>query len=654
MLRRFGLGPVFVYESLLASRRWQVYAGRSLFVFVMLVGMAIVWIGNSHLALKPGTRQPTLQMMAKVGQGFFYALAGIQISLVMLAAPAAAAGAVCMDRARGSLLHMLVTDLSDAEIVLGKLGARLTPIIGMIACGVPVAALAALLGGIDFGALAGAFVVSLALTVFGCVLALAISVWAAKTHEVLMAVYMIEGIWLLSIPFWWALAGPRVPPAWLEKSHPFVLVFAPYNKPGFVSAVDYAVFVGVLLALSAMLVALTIARLRAVVVQQSGRPEKAGRRLPERVARLFPTLAGPSLDGNPVLWREWHRNRPSRLAGRIWGSLTVVTALLAAWGTYDLVIHGYSPSGPGGLGLAMILTLIFGFLMLSATAPTALAEERVRGSLDVLLATPLSTRSIVAGKWWGAYRRVFVLAPILLYAVILMAATSPATHPAYVKVVRLPYKIVPLHLWERILAPVLSCADFFASGALLVSVGIALATWVRRLSRAVAVNVIAFLVLAIGLPILFETLFSQFMLALGPNSWLSKNPWVMMSLMSFSPIVGPVHPLDILFDYSMHGRASQWICAGVIALIKTIAAAILFSLTVKTFDRCLGRVSETKFSSNRTGEGDHDRPEADSSVGEDDPAGGLAEHERPSRAHRSGVHGARLLPRWLFEGRGGQ
>ena len=43
---------------------------------------------------------------------------------------------------------------------------------------------------------------------------------------------------------------------------------------------------------------------------------------------------------------------------------------------------------------------------MAASAGTVLSEERVRGSLDVLLATPMSTRSILWGKWWGAFRRV--------------------------------------------------------------------------------------------------------------------------------------------------------------------------------------------------------------------------------------------------------
>ena len=49
-------------------------------------------------------------------------------------------------------------------------------------------ALAALLGGIDPQALFSLFAVSVAVAVLGCSLALAISVQAAKTHEVIIAV----------------------------------------------------------------------------------------------------------------------------------------------------------------------------------------------------------------------------------------------------------------------------------------------------------------------------------------------------------------------------------------------------------------------------------------------------------------------------------
>ncbi len=54
MPERWGLGPVFVYESLLNARRIQVYAGRSLFVLVRLAGMVLVWMGRDSQVLRPG------------------------------------------------------------------------------------------------------------------------------------------------------------------------------------------------------------------------------------------------------------------------------------------------------------------------------------------------------------------------------------------------------------------------------------------------------------------------------------------------------------------------------------------------------------------------------------------------------------------------
>ena len=69
-----------------------------------------------------------------------------------------------------------------------------------------------------------------------------------------------------------------------------------------------------------------------------------------------------------------------------------------------------------------------GLLLLSVSAVTSLAEDRQRGSLDVLLATPLSTRSIVLGKWWGAFRGVPLLAvlPVLIAAALRRTPGSPS------------------------------------------------------------------------------------------------------------------------------------------------------------------------------------------------------------------------------------
>ena len=118
---RLGPGPVFAYEWLTTTRRWQLYALRGLFVGLILAGMIFIW----QVELSRTGQGPTvsIQQLAEYGERFYTTIVSIELTLVLLAAPAATAGAICLDKARGTLDHMLATDLSNAEIVLGKLGA---------------------------------------------------------------------------------------------------------------------------------------------------------------------------------------------------------------------------------------------------------------------------------------------------------------------------------------------------------------------------------------------------------------------------------------------------------------------------------------------------------------------------------------------------
>src|SRR6478736_2068333 len=180
-----GLGPVFAYEWLTASRRWQGYALRSLLVLLLLLGLSGVWLGHHD-----GTGELSVRQVAEIGRGFYAVTTLMVLGLVGLAAPAAAAGSICQDKARGNLTLLFATDLSDAEIVLGKLAARLVPVLGLILCAAPVLAIATLFGGLDPVGLIGALLVVLSCAIFGCSLALTLSVWGNKTHEVLMATYV--------------------------------------------------------------------------------------------------------------------------------------------------------------------------------------------------------------------------------------------------------------------------------------------------------------------------------------------------------------------------------------------------------------------------------------------------------------------------------
>ena len=253
---RWGLSPVFIYECLANSRRWQTYAVRSIGVAILL--LAVASIATSRTAMHRGG---AWREYAALGESYFYAIIGVVLTLVMLAAPAATAGAICVDRARGTLTHMLVTDLSDPEIVLGKLAARLLPILGLVACTWPVLSISSLLGGIDPTALTLAFLVILAVALLGCALALALSVWARKPHEVVLVIYTFWILVLLLWPIWFALARGRwlgPPPHWSLVASPYYLAFAPYYAPNQVDRWDFIGFFTIALEASILLVLLAV------------------------------------------------------------------------------------------------------------------------------------------------------------------------------------------------------------------------------------------------------------------------------------------------------------------------------------------------------------------------------------------------------------
>ena len=381
-----GLGPVFAYEWLISSRRWQGYAIRSLFVLFLLAALVFVWLSQTRTS-----GAITHQTLAMLAAKAYLAVVGTQLTLVLLVAPAATAGAICLDRARGTLTHLLVTDLTDTEIVLGKLAARLVPVLGMIACSLPVMALFTLLGGVDPAPRTPRRSrSSMCVAILGCCLALVFSLWATKTHEALLATYSIWGLWLLGRTILgivlqsMGLSGALVWPL----SDPYTLALNPDQIEPLFGLAPILLLVGTTLAASGVLALVAVWRLRRVCGREDGgRPRLATRVLNRLDGVILWTGARMSrgLDSNPVLWRECRRKQASTWGGWLRILFITISTLMAAL----TLLNG------GSIDLVMLVSgshVAIGLLALSITAGTSLAEERVRGSLDVLMATPLSTR----------------------------------------------------------------------------------------------------------------------------------------------------------------------------------------------------------------------------------------------------------------------
>jgi ABC-type Na+ efflux pump permease subunit len=225
---------------------------------------------------------------------------------------------------------------------------------------------------------------------------------------------------------------------------------------------------------------------------------------------------------------------------------------------------------------------------MSSVAPTSLAEEQVRGSLDVLMTTPLSTGSILWGKWMGTYRLVLGLAVLPGVASVVVACLAPPLPARFMVAGRPTAGVISLDLVDRVAAPCLLVGQMLSYGAAITSVGLALATWVRRLGRAIAINVLMFFFFTIGWPVLLDSI------VLPLWGWLGRQ--IREAMMLISPLVAPIVTLQGLLNTPASDRWRMWLFALGWCVVAAAFAAAMFWATVESFDRCMGRMPETSVS----------------------------------------------------------
>jgi len=337
-------------------------------------------------------------------------------------------------------------------------------------------------------------------------------------------------------------------PLWLDDIDPLRMTFLSYFSPGSPFLEDQTAYLVGCLALSVALVLYAVASVRRAVIRNSSAPVW---RKTARWLNWSSRLPGPSLDSHPVLWREWRR-RPSRWIRCVWLAYTLLALLFSVLAAAErLKSTAYIAMPP----LVNGIQVFAGLLLVSVAASAGLAEERSRGGLETLLVTPLSTRSIVWGKWWGAFRSV----PGLIVLPVLVASFCAYQSGSWMPVILLAFMIL-------------------AFGAALASLGVALATWLSRPGWA--------LTWCVGMYV-FNTL-----------------GWMLLTVMFFkgrSEVVGSASPfwsaaiLTACCERDGFLSGDLWYALGwnlAWFVVYAIVAALLQCWTLRNFNRRLGRMEE--------------------------------------------------------------
>ena len=113
------IGPIFSRELVTAPRRTQHFVYRGVYGTLLFVLMCTAWLVLAGTQIIRGVGD-----MAKFGSILFTILAPLQLALLTFLAALRAASAVALEKDKKTLILLLMTRLTNHEVVLGKLLAR--------------------------------------------------------------------------------------------------------------------------------------------------------------------------------------------------------------------------------------------------------------------------------------------------------------------------------------------------------------------------------------------------------------------------------------------------------------------------------------------------------------------------------------------------
>jgi ABC-type transport system involved in multi-copper enzyme maturation permease subunit len=428
------LGPIFGREWLTLPRRSRHYLTRSLYFGALWVLILTVW------QTAVGWQRPaTLGDHARFGALVFQILALVQLLLLLFFSALAAAGTIAQEKDRRTFVLLLLTDLRNYEIVLGKLFGSLLQIGLFLAGTVPILSLLMLLGGID-GRQVIQVTVVLGTTAFAAgSLGGLVALWRDKTFQALALTVLCIMLYLClveALPFLHSL-WPAIEQAtieeWQVRLEPFRALAEVLNPVDVETAFPPAYgFALTMLAIALLLNVWAILRLR--VWNPSGEPvmqrEGAAQEAEAKDRAKAHAAPGPvrAVWTNPILWREIATRGYGRRPLLVKAAYFLVVALI---GYYALFI---GDSGAWAAAYGLVPIAILSLLLVSAQAVTSITSERDLGALDLLLVTDLTPGEFIFGKLLGILynTKEFLLPPILLaviYAWRGNLALAPQGHP---------------------------------------------------------------------------------------------------------------------------------------------------------------------------------------------------------------------------------
>lgn len=444
------IGPIFQRELSTLPRRPRHFIARIVFLVMLFAIICTTWL------LLAGV-QPVQNAgdLARFGVLIFQLLAPFQMVVLLFMAALAGTSAVSHEKDKQTLTLLLMTSLTDVEVVVGKIGAGLLATMNAFLSSAPIVFLLPILGGVSLDQVIACTVVTACTLIASCSLGATVAFWREKTFQAIAVTTLLIALWLALGEIIAAGIIPGVPRSigsiisplravWdIAQPIPSTSVISGLGGSG--NAILASIFMS---ALAGLLSLLSIAKLRVwnpsrerrnVVAEWEDSPQMAvspstnstsadtsaaiaPKAEQERVVKSWKSREPRAMWNNPILWREmmtWAYGRKILFIRVAY----IFFSLLIGFGLYQTLQSGaaYADSGfqeqlvPTTVSL-LAPCFVLSLIMINALAVNSITNERDAGALDLLLVTEITPGSFLFGKILGVLyaTKEMVLMPILL------------------------------------------------------------------------------------------------------------------------------------------------------------------------------------------------------------------------------------------------
>ena len=497
--------PILLRVVSAGGRRRQHLAIRVAYLsaLAVIVVIGVIWVQSN------AGSSASLADLAKSATHVFKWLSLIQLFLVCVLAPLFTAAAITQEKDSQTYSILLSTPLTNGQIVLGSLFSRLFFVFVLLIAGIPLFCILMVYGGVTGDKIALSIILAAATALLTGSLAISISVIRVGTGRTIFSFYLAIALYLIavgSLSSWSGLIPPEAQPApgrdtsmsWLAAFHPFLAlsvvlgetpapVYGAVAHRGFPGSYllaypQYSYVVMTVLASVALIVACLF------FVRRGAKQGEA-----TLFARLF-CRSKPEGDGderrrrprsvrlNPIAWRE-------AVTGAAAGGGYLVRYTMLAAGmvvAFTLLIY----YAQGSVTPAITRAWLYGILatelgvalfIATATAATSMTREKESNTMELVLATPLTSSAIIRGKVWGLVNAAgpLLLVPFLTVGLFVLfdlvsgrmfKPAGPAVHPE--TLITLPVLLICFTAFACMLGLQASIKNKKTLGAVFTSMGI--------------------------------------------------------------------------------------------------------------------------------------------------------------------------------------